>query len=545
MRVSLINLNFIAADAIGQCLIHQVRFHRRRGDEVRVFTLHPADGIPADVADAVRVVDPVDLMGRQDPFFRQSDLYVYHYPGRYALLETLKALDHGVAVFYYHNVTPPDLWGAQTGRDELAQSQAAVAKYAGQADLVVTVSPFNAQQLANDYGLGEERIRVLPLAVPLDRFHPGPADLDLVKRYNLAGKRVLLYVGRVAGNKRVDLLVEALAAVRRTVPNAVLLIVGDHDSNPAFAEVMVGVRTRAAELGVTDAVILTGRVPDLPPYYRLADLYLSASLHEGFGVPLIEAMASGVPVVATDAGAQPWVVGEAGLIAAAGDAEELAAKAVSLLTDDARYGARVQAGLARAQDFSLEAYFAGWGKIVAEIQEFLVDRPTRPLRLPGPPRPEAKAPAERPELLDLPLEDEIELLHKAASAVIQPYTVRSGIPLVGPLVAWVRRNLTSHLREPYLDPTLRRQDRFNWLMVQSIRQVNKLLAEPPAAQPGVEQRLAQVEARLDMLLAWVDAQVEQAQTAGDPVKREAVLAELRRQLADLRRGQPQGDSTGS
>src|SRR5690606_3026276 len=172
MRVSLINLNWVAQDAIGQCLIHQVRFFRRRGDEVHVYTMHPPEGIdPAD-ASASRVVDVIDLIGRQDAFFANSDLYIYHYPGRYALLDTMKGLDRGAVIFYYHNVTPPDLWGASTGREELAAGQAAVAKTAPYADLVVTVSPFNARELVQDHRVDEERIRVLPLAVPLDRFHP-------------------------------------------------------------------------------------------------------------------------------------------------------------------------------------------------------------------------------------------------------------------------------------------------------------------------------------------------------------------------------------
>ncbi len=126
--------------------------------------------------------------------------------------------------------------------------------------------------------------------------------------------------------------------------------------------------------------------------------------------------------------------------------------------------------------------------------------------------------------------------------MIQPYTVRSGIPVIGPLVAWLRRNLTSHLREPYLDPTLRRQDRFNWLVVQAMRQVSRLLDEP-AAQPELEQRLTQVETRVDALLAWVDLQIEQAQQATSPVEREQALASLRAQLAELRQA-PQQQSEG-
>ena len=538
MRVSLINLNFVAADAIGQCMLHQLRFHRRRGDEVQVYTMHPPEGVPADVADAVRVVDVVDLLGRQDEFFHTSDLYIYHYPGRYALLDTLKTLDRGAVVFYYHNVTPPELWGAESGRDELAQGQAAVAKYAPYADMIVTVSPFNAEELTTAHGIAPEQIRVLPLAVPLDRFKPGPADLDLVRRYNLAGKRVLLYVGRVAGNKRVDLLVEALAKVKTELSNVVLLIVGDHDSNPAFAEVVAKIRARAKELGVSDNVIFTGRVDDLPPYYHLADLYVSASLHEGFGVPLIEAMASGVPVIATRAGAQPWVVGEAGMLVSPEAPDEMAARILAVLRNDTRHGDLVQRGLRRAVDFSLEAYYSGWGKIVSEIQEWLIARPLRPVRLSGIPQPDHVAPVAA-ELLDLPLQDEIELLHKAADAVLKPYTVRSGVPVIGGLIVWLRRNLTSHLREPYLDPTLRRQERFNWLVVQTMRQINRLLESPVTRQRELDQRVTQLEVQMESMLEFLDEQLGAIQGAA-PAERDAALATLHQKIAELRRNSPTG-----
>jgi hypothetical protein len=309
------------------------------------------------------------------------------------------------------------------------------------------------------------------LAVPLEHFKPGEADLELVRRYGLAGKEVLLYVGRVAGNKRVDLLVDALAKVKAERPNALLLIVGDHNSNPAFNEVTAKIRDRAQQLGVSDDVIFTGRVEELPAYYRLASLYVSASLHEGFGVPLIEAMASGVPIVTTRVGAQPWVMGDAGVLVAPSDVEELAAQITALLSDDARYGELVQRGLQRAIDFSLEAYNNGWTRIVTEVQEWLVARPSRPLRLSGPTSVNSGN-AATAELLDLPLQDEVMLLHQAAESMLKPYVVRSGVPVIGPLIVWLRRNLTSHLREPYLDPTLRRQERFNWLVVQTMRQVN-------------------------------------------------------------------------
>lgn len=547
MRVSLINLNFIAQDAIGQCLLHQWRFFRRRGDEVRIYTQHPPEGLPDDVRDGLRddvqVVSAAGLLAQRDAYFRTSDLYVYHYPGRYDLLETMKGLDRGAVIFFYHNVTPPALWGARTGADDLARGQAGVSKLARYADLVVTVSPFNAEELVCDHGCAPESIRVLPLAVPLDAFHPGPADPALLRAHGLEGKRVILFVGRVAGNKRLDLLVEALPLVRRSVPHARLLVVGDHSSNPAFVEVTSAIRRRAADLGVADDVLFTGRVADLPPYYRLADVYASASLHEGFGVPLIEAMASGVPLVVSDATAHPWVVGDAGLLCAPGDAADLAAQIARVLGDDALAGDLVRRGLARARDFSLEQFNAGWAKIVDEATLWLAEHPYRPAVIATTP---TRAGTARPPAAahDLPLADEVEQLAQRADAVLKPYVVRSNAPLVGPLIAWVRRNLTSHLREPYLDPTLQRQESFNWQVVQTLRQVNRLLHRTqPAAEDTtaaqraaeIEARTAQLEQRLDAVLDYLAAQVEAARQMDDPAQRAAALDTLAAQIERLRR----------
>lgn len=513
MRVSLINVNLVAEDAIGQCLIHQLRFHRRRGDEVTIFTMTPPDGVPDDIARSVRVVEAIDLVGRQDPFFRTSDLYVYHYPGYYDLLDTLKSLDRGAVVLYYHNVTPPELWGAQSGRDDLARGRNAVARLAPYADLVVTVSPFNAEELTELHGVTPDRIRVLPLAAPLDRFYPGAANTELARQLGLLGKEVLLFVGRVAGNKRVDLLVEALAIARRKVPNLVLLVVGDHSSNPAFAEVMAGIQARIRALGLEDAVIFTGRVDDLVAYYRLADLYVTASLHEGFGVPLIEAMACGVPVIASRATAHPWVVGDAGILVAPGDVDAMADRIVGVLGNDLRHGELAQRGLRRAADFSLETYYAGWTAIVDETLAWLATHPARPLVAALPGRGDGR---DGSDMDDLPLGDDLALLQKAATGILQPYTVRSGLPIIGPLIAWLRRNLTSHLREPYLDPTLRRQERFNWLVVQTLTQAAQVLAQLQAAQAEnaqLRQRLLQVEAELHSRPLTPDAADDAPQAA--------------------------------
>jgi len=479
-------MNLEGRDAIGQMILAQVRFFQRRGDTVQVYLVHPARHVPLAVKPLTHVVGLGDLGDPKNAHFAQSDLYIYHYPGRYALLDSIKALERGAVIFCYHNVTPPELWGSSVDADVLRDSIRRVGAFAKYADWIVADSAFNADELVQNYGLDRERIRVIPPPVPVHQLGPGPKSAALLKRFNLTGQRVILFVGRMAGNKRIDLLVEALALVRRKVPAAVLMLVGDDRGNLAIEENVERARQRAAALGLADAVIFTGSVDDLTEYYHLADVYATASLHEGFGVPPIEAMACGVPVVASRATAHIEVIGDAGLLCEPGNPADMADKIVQVLTDDALCGELVRRGLARALEFSAESYDTGWSRIVSEAAAWLPNQPYPRLR----PVQVEMAAAAAPTAVTAPggrpfLED----LDQAADVMLRGYTVRSGLPVVGPLIVWVRRNLTSHLREPYLDPTLERQVAFNRRLVETIEMLVARLA-------AVEKRQAELEARI-------------------------------------------------
>lgn len=512
MKISLISINLAAEDAIGTCVFNQVRFFSRRGDDVRVYIPSPPYNVPADIAAVTSVVTLDDLTGRQQEHFRLSDLYIYHYPGYYDLLESMRGIERGTVIYYYHNVTPPELWGADIAREWLAQStwQANLVHYA---DLAIADSPFNKQDLLERVSYAPDRIHVLPLAVPLERFTPGDRNADLVQRYNLDGQRVLLFVGRMAGNKRIDLLIEALAQIKSQVPNVKLLLVGDEQSNPAFHQIVAAAQVRAKELGVTDAVIWTGRVDDQLPYYRLADVYVTASLHEGFGVPLIEAMACGVPVVASRAGAMPWVLGKTGLLSKPGDAASLAAQVLRVLQDKDLRRDQVERGLKRAQEFGLESYEVGLAEIINQAVIYTLPEipPDLSTSTGEQETSEPASPFPQNQSLLGQLTREIEAHSDVA---LRGYVVRSKAPLIGPLLAWVRRNLTSHLREPYLDPMIERQVAQNWRLAEWVNRAGGALAVSARRQASLEARVRTLEAQVEALTCHPDEDGDPCQGKG-------------------------------
>jgi glycosyltransferase involved in cell wall biosynthesis len=465
MHVSLIAQNLLPGDAVGDNLVRKARFFLSHGDNVRLLVAEPPPRPPADLAPCLSVVALGDLLspadGRQAELaaqVRRSDLVIYDYPVWYPLAESIRSLPAGAVLFDYHAVTPPELWGSDAERDRFERSQAGTV-LAHWAHLAIAHSRFAADELTRLSGLPGERIRVLPLAVPLDDFTPVPPDPALVARHGLAGQRVLLSVGRVAGNKRLDVLIRALARLRTDLPEVKLLIVGDTRRMPAYAELAASLRALARELGVGERVIFAGWVPDATPYFRLADVFATASQHEGFGLPVLEAMVSGVPVIVSASGALPDTVGDAGLTFTPGDPEDLAARLRQVLTDGGLRTGLIERGLQRARLFSPEHYEAGLAQIVAEALNLARNGP----------RPAPQGPA-------------VSDLELAADVALRSYVVRSNLPVAGRLVTWIRRNLTSHVKEAYLDRIVERQVLFN---LRTARELNRLRAELTAAQAEI------------------------------------------------------------
>ena len=548
MRVSLLNLNLVDKDAIGRSLMDKARLFRERGDEVRIFVQHPPEGIAADIEPLCVVCSLSQLLGRGPELaaarehFLMSDVYIYDYPNWYELIESIRGVDRGVVIFDYHGVTPPELWGSEEALDMLKRSVDDLPGLLGQADFAVGHSEFTHKELIERYGFPKERAFAFPYAVPLGDFCPGEPDSKLIRRYGLEGKRVLLYVGRMAGNKRVDLLVRALPLVKQEHPETVLLLVGDNSST-AYQPIVDEIERLARELGVEKDVIFAGRVDDLPKYYQLADVYVTSSVHEGFCVPLVEAMASGLPVVGSACTAIPHTLGDAGLTFLPEDAGDLASKILAIMRDRPLRDRLCQLGLRRAPSFSLEAFRDNWQKLldVALSQQAVLPAvsvpkgaplltplaaevvapqpsisPTAPISPARPTQPEItrtatvepviRTPQPAPTSVLPDAEAHYRELETMGDVSMRDYIVRSDKPVVGSFIVWARRNLTSHLKEPYLDPIIDRQVHVNRRLAWDLKSLYNRLRELAA---GWQQQWMSLSQRLDMRLSETESRLQE------------------------------------
>jgi glycosyltransferase involved in cell wall biosynthesis len=220
----------------------------------------------------------------------------------------------------YHNVTPGEL--LRDFNPILAElcdrGRAALSVFQGHTDALIADSSFNAADL-RDAGLGDATVVPLLLQLPPEVQRRGPSPRPIV-----------LTVGRIVPNKRLEETIKAFTLYQQhRAPEASLVIVG---SDVGFENYRHALDTLVARLG-TAQVVFTGPISSeaRDAWYRRADVYLSMSVHEGFCVPLIEAIAHGVPVIARDAGAMPETLGDAGLVLDGGDLP-LVAEALHELT---------------------------------------------------------------------------------------------------------------------------------------------------------------------------------------------------------------------
>ncbi len=230
----------------------------------------------------------------------------------------------------YHNITPPGFFSRiDPAHAEMAQQ--GLNQLYSLRDLTgfaVADSTFNMLDLS---AAGYQSTDVLPITL-LQESYDQPINEAIVTEMRQAGPN-LLFVGRFAPNKKQEDLVRLLAYVRRIHPEARFHLVGTRWK----VGYDLRVEQMAAELGLSDAVLVTDKVShqDLLTYYRSADLFVSMSEHEGFGVPLIECMYCELPILAYRASAVPETLDRAGVLFAEKRYPELAELIDILLTDEA------------------------------------------------------------------------------------------------------------------------------------------------------------------------------------------------------------------
>lgn len=321
-----------SGDAIGGAVLLTQKMLRELGYSSEVF---------AEVLDQ-RLRGRARPAGELAEILDPSSVVMYHLSLGSALAHQL-ASSPARCVVVYHNITPPHYFEATNptvvrllheGREQLAM-------LAGRAELCIAVSDFNASDARE---AGYARIVVVPPPVDLQRLRPRPSKPQTPP--------YALFVGRFALNKRHDVLIRALAALAAEGLDLRLVLAGTADDNRAYTAAL---SRMAARLGVASRLEMHDqRITDdaLAHLYACASLFATASDHEGFCVPLLEAMAFDLPIVARDAGAIPDTLAGAGLLLQDDDPLLWAAALRRLLLDSSLAATLVQRGGQRVQDFS-------------------------------------------------------------------------------------------------------------------------------------------------------------------------------------------------
>ncbi len=226
---------------------------------------------------------------------------------------------------------------------------------ARRADRVIALSRAGAEHVAEHLRVPRERIDVVPLAAGVnDRARP-TAEGELRARLRLGEGPVILTVSAKKVHKNLRRLVQAMPAVLARCPQAVLVMPG----NPTEHEREL--RTLAAELDIAPHVAFPPYVDaaDLEGLYGLASCFAFASINEGFGIPILEAMRRGVPVVCSRASALPEVAGEAARYFDPFDAADIARALLDVLQDDELARTLRELGRGREREFTWEAAARG------------------------------------------------------------------------------------------------------------------------------------------------------------------------------------------
>ncbi len=310
---------------------------------------------------------------------RDGDAAIVHFWG-FSRLERRLMTWPGPLALHYHNITPPEFFPPGSGHYEMTRrGYGQLGRLVDRCDLLIGDSHYNLAELSR---VGTSTSPALCLYPVVDResLLAAPCDDEPVRqRVDGRDGPVWLFVGRMAPNKRQEDVMRAFERFVDRTGSGRLVLVGDTSGAPEYVERLHELRRR---LACAARIELVPSVPDaeLRAWYRAADLFVCASQHEGFCLPLAEAMAFDVPIIALSRGAVAETVGGAGLLVAEWDDDVVAELAAELLASPVRRSAQTAAGRRRLLAFSASAARSRCAAIV----HFLRDGTPSPLFISSP-----------------------------------------------------------------------------------------------------------------------------------------------------------------
>jgi len=251
-------------------------------------------------------------------------------------------------VYYYHNITDPNIYAGYERERRILENKRMI-KNVSKADKVVTNSDFTRNYLLSKFSINST---VITPGIDFQVFRKKERKLNL-------HHPALLYVGRIAKHKGVDLLLNAFELVLKKIPKAHLYIIGKFD-NDDYSEL---VKQRAREI---ENIYLLGHLPaeDVILYYKSADLFTCASIYEGFGMPFMEAQASGLPCVGFNTASIPEVVidNQTGILVKVKDTKAFSEAVIELISNNKKREQFSKKAVEHARNYD-------WEKIVEKLYE--------------------------------------------------------------------------------------------------------------------------------------------------------------------------------
>lgn len=302
MKIVQLIVTLQRGDAIGNYTLILDDVLQQAGYDTFIYALNVGRGMKQK---NIRVIS-------QLPDLKEDDLIIYQLCEGNAINEDLvTARCKKIAI--YHNVTPPEFFSKYGAYMEPIQEKALreIEMLRNTFDLCIADSEFNKQDLIS-MGYDKDKIKAIPIILDYKDFERVP-DQAIIQKYGNSGNTNFLFVGRIVPNKKQENIIRAFAFYKKQFnSNAKLFLVGTPFSDDYYN----ALNDYIAVLGLKNDVIMTGHISfeEILGFYSVADIFLCMSEHEGFCVPLLEAMLFHVPILAYDTTAIKYTLNGSGVL---------------------------------------------------------------------------------------------------------------------------------------------------------------------------------------------------------------------------------------